>query len=80
MKAENSWTQDSLNLRLHGILEREDVDHTLSGTHHRVTAGLGAQSDRNWDDFIMTLGLRGDHTTDFAYSPRFSSGLSYKLT
>lgn len=82
LKAENSWTDDEniWALRLSGILEREDVDHTLSGTHHRVTTGLGAQADRNWDNLILTLGLRADHSSDFDFSPGFSGGLSFELT
>lgn len=50
LKAENNWSdeEEKWGLQLSGILERDDVDHTLSGTHHRTTAGLGAQADRNW--------------------------------
>jgi iron complex outermembrane receptor protein len=80
LKAENSWTDDVWSLRLNGIAEREDVDHTLSGKHDRETFGAGAQGDRIWDDLVLTLGLRGDQTTDFGFNPGFSSGVSYELT
>jgi vitamin B12 transporter len=80
MKGENSWLGEVWNLRLNAILEREDVDHTLSGEHHRVTSGMGAQTDRIWDDLIVTLGLRGDNTTDFDFNPGMSSGLNYEIT
>lgn len=80
MKGENSWMGEFWNLRLNAILEREDVDHTLSGEHHRVTSGFGGQTDRIWDDLIITLGLRGDNTTDFDFNPGVSSGLNYEIT
>jgi vitamin B12 transporter len=80
IKAENSWADDIWSLRLNTILQSEDVDHTLSGKHNRVTGGLGAQADRIWDDWVVTFGLRGDHTSDFDFSPGLSSGLSYELT
>jgi vitamin B12 transporter len=81
LKAENNWSDDEerWGLQLSGILERDDVDHTLSGTHHRTTAGLGAQADRNWKDVSVTLGLRGDYTSDFDVNPGFSGGLRYSL-
>jgi vitamin B12 transporter len=81
LKAENNWSddEDRWGLQLSGILERDDVDHTLSGTHHRTTAGLGAQADRNWKDVSVTLGMRGDYTSDFDVNPGFSTGLRYSL-
>ncbi|WP_419655717.1 TonB-dependent receptor plug domain-containing protein [Desulfosarcina variabilis] len=81
LKAENNWTdaEEKWGLQLSGILERDDVDHTLSGTHHRTTAGLGAQADRNWQAFSVTLGARGDYTSDFDVNPGFSGGLRYSL-
>ena len=81
LKAENTWSDEEnrWGLQFSGILERDDVDHTLSGTHHRTTAGLGAQADRNWNAFSVTLGLRGDYTSDFDTNPGFSSGLRYAL-
>ncbi|WP_218121786.1 TonB-dependent receptor [Desulforhopalus singaporensis] len=78
-KAENSWMSDDWNLRINGIVEREDVDHTLSGQHHRLTGGLGAQTDRILDDLVMTMGLRGDYTTDFDINPGASWGLNYEM-
>lgn len=81
LKGENSWMDDKDRwaLRLSGLLEREDVEHTLSGTHHRVTAGFGAQADRNWKALAATFGLRADHTSDFDFNPGFSGGLSVPL-
>lgn len=81
LKAENNWTdaEERWGLQLSGILERDDVDHTLSGTHHRTTAGFGAQADRNWQAFSVTLGARGDYTSDFDVNPGFSGGVRYRL-
>jgi iron complex outermembrane receptor protein len=81
LKAENNWSdeEERWGLQLSGILERDDVDHTLSGTHHRTTAGLGAQTDRNWQALSLTLGVRGDYTSDFNVNPGFSGGLRYSL-
>lgn len=81
LKGENNWSDEANRwaLQMSGILERDDVEHTLSGTHHRNTAGFGAQADRNWKDVSATLGLRGDHTSDFDFNPGFSSGLRVAL-
>lgn len=77
LKGESSWVDegDIWALRFSGMLERDDVEHTLSGDHHRVTTGIGAQADRNWRAITATVGLRGDHTSDFDFNPGFSSGL-----
>ncbi|MBN1931367.1 MAG: TonB-dependent receptor [Desulfobacterales bacterium] len=79
LKGESNWCDEdnAWELRLNGLVERDDVDHTLSGQHHRVTAGLGAQVDRRWQSLTGTVGLRGDHTSDFDFIPGFSSGLSF---
>lgn len=81
-KAEGVWSDadEDWQLRLNGIAQREDVDHTTSGTHHRVTAGLGAQADHHWESLTATLGLRGDHTNDFDLHPGLSTGLSYNVS
>ena len=82
LKAETNWSDEleRWGLQLSGILERDDVDHTLSGTHHRTTAGLGAQADHNWKSVSVTLGARGDYTSDFDVNPGFSGGLRYGLS
>ncbi len=82
LKGENNWydPENTWELRLSALLEREAVDHTLSGDHHRVTAGMGAQVDRRWQFLTATVGLRGDHASDFDFTPGFSGGVSYALT
>ncbi len=81
-KADFTWSEEEgiWMLRLGGILERDDVDHTLTGEHHRVTAGLHSQYDRRLGKFTATLGVRGDNTSDFDFNPGASGGLSYELT
>lgn len=80
LKGETDWGDEDLlwDLRLSGIVEYDDVDHTLSGEHDRTTAGLGAQADRRWESVTATVGLRGDYTSDFDLNPGFSTGLSYQ--
>ena len=80
LKGETDWGNEDLtwDLRLSGIVEYDDVEHTLSGEHDRTTAGLGAQVDRRWDAMTGTLGLRGDYTSDFDINPGFSTGMSYQ--
>ncbi len=82
IKAENNWSdeEERWGLQITGIVERDDVEHTLSGNHHRTTAGLGVQGDRNWEKISLTLGIRGDYTSDFDVSPGFSGGLRYGLS
>ena len=81
IKAENTWSdeEERWGFQFTGIVERDDVDHTLSGTHHRNTAGMGVQADLNWDAVSVTMGLRGDYTSDFDVNPGFSGGLRYSL-
>ncbi len=79
VKGENNWyDQENIwEFRLSAIVEREEVDHSFSGAHHRVTTGFGAQIDRRWQSFTATLGGRGDYSSDFDLNPGFSAGLSY---
>lgn len=82
LKGDTTWSDESelWTLRLGGILEHDDVDHTLSGEHQRVTAGGHAQFDHRFGALTATAGLRLDHTDDFGLNPGASGGLSYALT
>lgn len=82
IKPQWHWSDDSegWDLRLGGILEQENYNETLSGSHHRVSSGLGAQYDKRWSLLTYTLGLRCDQTSDFGLNPGASTGLSYSLT
>jgi vitamin B12 transporter len=82
LKADTDWSgaQETWALRVGAILERDEVEHTLSGEHDRVTAGAHAQYDRHFKALIATLGLRGDHASDFDLNPGASAGLSFEAT
>ena len=81
-KADFTWSQEEglWMLRLGGILERDDVDHTVTGEHHRVAAGIHAQYDRRFGKTTVILGLRGDDTSDFGFNSGASGGLGYELS
>lgn len=82
LKGEYNWFDDENRwaVRANGMAERDDLEHSLSGSHQRVTTGLGVQADRNWSALTVTLGARGDHVTDFDVNPGFSSGVKYAVT
>jgi len=67
-------------IRTHTLAEHDDIDHTLSGSHRRTTAGMGIQGDRTWNALTGTLGVRGDHVSDFDFNPGYSGGLTYAFT
>ena len=81
-KADASWAgpDGEWEFRLGTRLSRDEVDHTLSGRHHRVAMGLHGQYDRHLGPFTLTLGARGDHTGDFDFQPGASGGLGYAAT
>jgi vitamin B12 transporter len=78
LKADTTWSDlgEVWALRMGGLLERDDVDHTLSGEHHRTTTSIHAQVDRRMGPATATLGARGDHTSDFDFDPGLSGGIS----
>lgn len=82
VKGEHNWNDSTEHwtLRTSAILEGDALDHTLSGDHDRITAGLGLQADRKWDVLTLTSGIRGDRVTGFAFNPAYSGGLHYSLT
>lgn len=68
------------DLRVGGLLERDDLDHTLTGKHHRAMADLNSQYDRRFGSLTGTVGLRGNYTDDFDFNPGFTGGLGYALS
>jgi vitamin B12 transporter len=82
LKADTDWSglEETWALRVGAILECDEVVHTLSGEHDRVMAGAHAQYDRHFNALSATLGLRGDHTSDFDFNPGASAGLSLEVT
>jgi iron complex outermembrane receptor protein len=82
LKSEATWSekQGLWDLRIGAILERDDLDHTLTGKHHRTMADLNSQYDRRFGPLTGTIGLRGNYTDDFDFSPGFTGGLGYALS
>lgn len=75
-----SETNGIWDLRLGGMLEWDDIEHTLTGNHHRIRSGLSGQYDRILGSFTGTFGVRGDYTNDFGFNPGFTAGVSHELT
>lgn len=82
IKSETTWSEKSglWDLRIGGLLERDDLDHTLTGKHHRTMADLSSQYDRRFGPVTATIGVRGNHTDDFDFSPGFTGGIGYALS
>lgn len=81
LKLDTSWAQGDgkWELRVGGMSEFNDFDHTLAGKHDRVRNGLNAQFDKRFGDFTATVGARGDVTNDFGFNPGGSLGLGWGL-
>jgi iron complex outermembrane receptor protein len=81
LKGAYNWSDaaDQWAVRTSAILENDALEHTLSGNHDRITAGLGVQADRKWQAVTVTSGVRGDQVTDFGLNPGLSGGMSYAL-
>ena len=79
LKGQYTWNDpaDKWAVRTSAIVENDALDHTLSGEHDRITAGLGVQADRKWQAVTVTSGVRGDQVTDFGLNPGLSGGMSY---
>ena len=81
LKGEYNWNDDADQwaLRASSIVENDQLDHTLSGSHSRTTAGLGLQADRKWQDWTLTGGARGDQVSDFGFNPGLAGGVRHAL-
>ncbi len=66
-------------LRLGGLVQHEDVDHSVSGTHDRQQVAVHSQLDKELGDFSFSAGMRGDYVSDFSLHPAGSTGLSYRI-
>jgi len=82
LKSEATWSekQGLWDLRIGAIMERDDLDHTVTGKHHRTMTDLNSQYDRRFGPLTGTIGLRGNYTDDFDFSPGFTGGLGYALS
>ena len=78
LKLDTTWSQEEglWDLRVGGMSEWNDLDHTLTGSHYRIRNGLSSQYDRRFGALTGTIGFRGDLTNDFGFNPGFSGGLA----
>lgn len=81
-KSEMVWSekQGLWDMRISAMLERDDIDHTLSGEHYRTMADMSGQYDRRFGSLTGTVGIRGNYTNDFDFNPGFTGGLGYALS
>ncbi len=81
LKLDTSWSDDAgkWELRVGGMTEFNQFEHTLAGRHDRVRSGLNAQFDKRFGEFTATVGARGDYTSDFAFNPGGLLGLGWAL-
>ncbi len=71
---------DDDELRVGLQLERNRVDHTLSGKHNRSSAGGHAEYNIRTKPCTYTLGARADYTNDYHFSPGGHAGVSYNFS
>jgi iron complex outermembrane receptor protein len=81
VKNETNWSDENGQwaLRLASHLSQDNIEHTLSGDHHRELGSLGLQGDRNFDSVTASLGGRCDYTSDFGFQPAANGGVSIPL-
>ncbi len=79
IRGDTNWSDEDGKwaVRLGGLLEKDDVDHNISGDHHREKYALHTQIDRTFNNFTLSFGIRGDYTNDFYFSPACTTGVSY---
>ena len=82
LKLDTTWSQEEglWDLRVGGMSEWNDLDHTLTGSHYRIRNGLSSQYDRRFGALTGTIGFRGDLTNDFGFNPGFSGGIGWGLS
>ena len=82
LKLDTTWSQEEglWDLRVGGMSEWNDLDHTLTGSHYRIRNGLSSQYDRRFGAPTGTIGFRGDLTNDFGFNPGFSGGIGWGLS
>lgn len=82
MKIDTAWSQDDgdWELRVGAGSEWDQFDHTISGEHHRFQNGISSQYDLRLGPFTPTIGIRGDLTDDFGFTPGFVTGIGWGVT
>ena len=67
-------------IKIGGIADYNQVDHTLTGEHDRTRMGTHAEYNLRSRPFVYTLGARADYTNDFDFSPGGHAGVSYEFS
>jgi vitamin B12 transporter len=82
IKSETTWSEKTglWSFRISGILENDNLDHSIAGSHDRVMADLSGQYDRRFGSLTGTVGIRGNNTGDFGFNPGTTCGLGYALS
>ena len=82
LKLDTSWgeAEGKWELRVGGMSELNQFEHTLAGRHQRIRNGLNAQFDKRFGSFTSTIGARGDFTNDFGFTPGGRVGLGWGIT
>ena len=82
VKSETAWSEKKglWSLRIDSILENDDLDHSIAGSHDRAMADLSTQYDRRFGPLTGTVGIRGNYTSDFDFNPGTTFGLGYALS
>ncbi|MCP4117729.1 MAG: TonB-dependent receptor [Desulfobacteraceae bacterium] len=75
------WSGDQGKNELRGgaSFENNEIDHSLTGEHHRNAFSLHGVHTLKRKPYIVTSGIRGDYTKDFHFSPAGNLGVSYEL-
>ena len=66
-------------VRMGGLFEENMIDHSLTGYYKREKTSAHIQADRHFQPLTLSLGLRGDYTSDFGLFPAATGGMSYSL-
>ena len=76
VKSETAWSEKKglWSLRIDSILENDDLDHSIAGSHDRAMADLSTQYDRRFGPLTGTVGIRGNYTSDFDFNPGTTFG------
>ncbi|ETR69877.1 MAG: iron complex outermembrane recepter protein [Candidatus Magnetoglobus multicellularis str. Araruama] len=71
---------DHHDFRLGGFAEYIQIDHTMTGEHHRSSVSFHLEHTVRFDQLMLTTGIRGDYTNDFDSFPAANAGFRYQLT
>ncbi|WP_022668596.1 TonB-dependent receptor plug domain-containing protein [Desulfospira joergensenii] len=64
-------------LKIGGLAEHINVDHTLTGEHDRTRMSVHTETNIRTQPMVYTIGARAEYTNDFYFSPAGHAGVSY---